>query len=314
MRGALIPPGVHPATVALVTNPGSRRNRADPGLRSRLLDALGPGAIDLVPDGLAGWGPIAARILEDGIQRVAISGGDGSVHCLLTALGALAPAERWPAIGLLRAGTMNTLARNLGVRGRPEAIAARLATAPVVAVPCLRVGPHVGFLFGVGVSVAFLRLYYQGRRGALGAAALLLRLALGLPFGAAITRSVTRVTRLRASLDGALWSSEAWVTVGAQTVADLGLGFLTCPAMPREGALQAYGLPSSPWITLLAVVRSFFGRGMVGRDVEQAVGLRLALRSPQPFDYMVDGELHRCEGELDVQVGGAVRFLVPSGR
>src|SRR5262249_26125616 len=96
---------------AILTNPHSNRNRRHlPALRAQLakhpeirhietpsLDAL-PGAVD--------------ALLEDGVELLAINGGDGTVHLTLTAL-LHAAGERMPTIALLPGGATSMSARGI---------------------------------------------------------------------------------------------------------------------------------------------------------------------------------------------------------
>ena len=298
--------------IALVTNAASGRNRRDPDLRARLHVVLGSSAIDLAPADAGGWSEVAKALLSEGVDRVAVSGGDGTLHCLLSALAGEASSERWPAVALMRAGTMNTLAANLRVSGRPEVLAATVATAVPVSVPFLRVGSRVGFLFGVGVPVTFLRMYYAGKTGPLGAAWLLARVVAGLPVRSRLTRDLRERTEARVSIDGAPWGSTSWVGVGAGTVPSLGLGFQTCPHTPRAGHLEAYGFGGTPWSVATTLPAMLRGRAISGERVEQSLGRELKIEADGPLPYMIDGDLYPGESTLRVTVGGEVRFLRPA--
>lgn len=298
--------------IALVTNPASGRNRRDADLRGRLRAVLGPDALDLAPTDANGWPDVASTLLAEGIDRVAVSGGDGTLHCLLSALAEQAPAERWPAVALMRAGTMNTLAANLKVTGRPERLAAALTTSVPTSVPCLRAGSRVGFLFGVGVPVAFLRTYYAGSTGPVGAAWLLARVVAGLPVRSRLTRDLRKRTEARVTLDGAAWGSASWVGIGAGTVPSLGLGFQTCPHTPRTGQLEAYGFGGTPWGVAALLPAMLRGRALSGDRVEQALGRVLEIEGDGPLPYMIDGDLYEGGSTLRVTVEGDVRFLRPA--
>ena len=247
------------------------------------------------------------------MERVALSGGDGSLHCLLSALLAHAPPERWPAVALLRTGTMNTLASNLGLRGRPTDLAAAVATAEPVPVPFLQVGAHAGFLFGVGVHVAFLEEYYRGRTGPLGAGLLLGRVAAGLVTGSAMARGMLRTTPAIVELDGARWPERDWHGIGAGTLPSVGLGFRPCPDTPTAGRLQAYGFGGSPFTILGNLPRIRLAKPLRGHGVQQALGRALTVTGEEPVGYMLDGDLHRGDTSITVEVGGEVRLLQPTG-
>lgn len=297
--------------LALVTNPHSRGNRRDPGLRARLLAAMAEGTLDL--SGEDGWAPVAQALVDGGVERVGISGGDGTLHCLLTALARMAPPERWPAVGLLRTGTMNTLAANLGVRGRPLALAAGLGAGALRPVPVISVEDRVGVLFGVGVQVSFLEEYYKGLLGPVGGAWLLARVVGGALVSSPLARRLVALHRFRVEVDGVPWEQPGWRGVGASTLPSLGLGFQTCPNTPAEGRMEAYGFATAGGI-VRNLPRMRFGLDFVGAGVEQSLATSLVIEGDEPLAYMVDGDLHRGGRRLEVSVTGPVRFVVSGGR
>jgi diacylglycerol kinase family enzyme len=297
---------------ALITNPFSGRNRRDPSLRSRLLAAMGAGTLDLAPEGPEGWPAVAAELLEQGIETVGVSGGDGTTHCLLTALAKQAPSEEWPKVALLRAGTMNTLAANLGIRGRPTELAAGIGDAHAVPVPCLDVDGQVGFLFGVGVPVSFLEAYYDGPTGPVGGAWLLAKAVAGFPFGTKLVRSIIQPHALRVEIDGERWPIEQWRAVGASTVPSLGLGFQVCAHTPAAGRLEAYGFGGTGWAMIRNLPRMKLGMALAGPLAPQALGQSVVIEGDRDLAFMVDGDLFRGGRRLEVRVGGTVQLLRPA--
>jgi len=98
---------------------------------------------------------------------VAVHGGDGTLHKVVTALGEAFGEEPLPPIALLPGGTMNVVATSLGLRAEPLAFVralvadARAGHAPeVVTRRCMRVGDQLGFVFGNGLASNFLGEYY----------------------------------------------------------------------------------------------------------------------------------------------------------
>jgi hypothetical protein len=111
--------------IGVISNPRSRANRR--GLQHVAPVLAGhPHARHYVLE----EGTELSEILSDCARRaltlLAINGGDGTVQAVLTGLYADGPFETPPALALLRGGTSNTIARNLGVTGRPAAALARL--------------------------------------------------------------------------------------------------------------------------------------------------------------------------------------------
>lgn len=112
-------PRRRPLHVALVSNPTSGQN-ARRGLLTGIGDLLR--AYPRVPhfeestfEGIVG---AARAIAHDDTEIVAVNGGDGTVQAVLTGL-MRAPVERLPVLAVLRGGTTNSTAHNVGYGSRP---------------------------------------------------------------------------------------------------------------------------------------------------------------------------------------------------
>jgi diacylglycerol kinase family enzyme len=154
------------AGIGVVLNPRSRRNLRDPRAADRLARALGDHGVVRTARSRDDLARIATDYRKLGIDVLGISGGDGTNHVTITGFLEAYADETLPPIALLRGGTMNTVANSLGVpRGGPDGLlrdlAARYAnrtSRPLRSVErhVMRVGPHVGFLFGTGAIHGFL--------------------------------------------------------------------------------------------------------------------------------------------------------------
>ena len=182
--------------IAIVVNPKARRIRGDRELVSRLVELCRreserrriemqpPGRFEVrVSEGLAALPGELAALCDQGVDVIVPCGGDGTIGEVVTALQALSPAK-WPALSILPAGTMNTVARNLSLRGRPDELLARLFAAisgprGLGGVGCfpqdvlaLRSagGPselprsRCGFMFSAAMGARYLHAYAKGKR------------------------------------------------------------------------------------------------------------------------------------------------------
>lgn len=177
--------------IALVHNPRSGRNRRRP----LDLDHLTREFPDLVPlrleDGITPE-VAAAELAARGVDLAVVSGGDGTLQKLLTALVATAGEGRLPAFAVVPRGTANMTASDLGLRrGDEESLRALLATArdrpaalEQIARPVLEIDyadnlpAACGLFFGVGAicdAIEFWRARFHDR-GLAGAGSQLLTL------------------------------------------------------------------------------------------------------------------------------------------
>lgn len=76
--GYLSRPGGPLPTVLVVSNPRSRRNRRDPALAERLGALVAPVGRVASPDGADALRDTVARALDEGVEVLALNGGDGT--------------------------------------------------------------------------------------------------------------------------------------------------------------------------------------------------------------------------------------------
>ena len=104
-----------PPQIGILINPGSRRNHRDLPRLSRIaneLHALERHAITPEEVALA-----LAYFAHNNVNLIVVSGGDGTVQAVLTALFCEQPFETLPLLAVLRGGTTNMTADDIGVSG-----------------------------------------------------------------------------------------------------------------------------------------------------------------------------------------------------
>jgi diacylglycerol kinase family enzyme len=253
--------------IGIVVNPQARR-ASDPELPERLgalCEVAGAGATVLVTRSASEVASAVAQLYAERADVLCSCGGDGTLLSTVTALVRARPAgAALPDLLLLPGGTMNTVAKNLGQRGSPEAILQalldRMGAAPgrrgLAAVPAfpqellrlrtfdeapLRRAPgprsapapdepvpvaeRYGFLFTAAMGARFLLAYAQ-RPGPGPAALLALRTVLSslIPGGGAFARWLFQPTPARVSVDGEELPLRRHRVLLAATVPDVGLG------------------------------------------------------------------------------------------
>jgi hypothetical protein len=187
----LLPPEIYgdeprrrPLRVALISNPSSGRN-ARRGLLDRIRDLLTmhPSVTHFQESTYAGIADATREVVGGDTEILAVNGGDGTVHTVLTSM-LTAPASRLPVLAVLAGGTTNTTARNVGYGSRPLAALQRLLIASATGAlagsvtphPVLRAdlesGPQYAMMFGAGavydgITFARERFASRGMRGQL---------------------------------------------------------------------------------------------------------------------------------------------------
>ncbi len=307
--------------------------RADRGRMARESATLaGPWPLRCTADLVGLRRAVAELLAVEGVNVLALAGGDGTVHhtCnVLAALDAEAAARGLaaprPRLLLLRGGTMNILARATGHQVRPERSLQRFvsdhAGAPLAALPSRPLdsltvrgggGLRHGFVFGSEVVYHALTLYEQFGAGYPG----LLRFLGELIRGAAIGSPLFERERWRLGPFGLPLQVEAasprvahfdrYTAVVAVT-ANLSLATGVVAAIrraPGASGFHARVVDASDVGALVRMLPALLGGGSHPgvSDFPEATGLRL--HGP----YTLDGErfddpTDLGRGRLDVDVG-----------
>jgi diacylglycerol kinase family enzyme len=310
--------------IAVVTNPRSRQNRRNPGMAGQMAYMLGSRGQVAQPQNREELIDTARRFRDAGVDVLAVNGGDGTLHVVMTAFAKAYGDETLPPVAILRGGTMNTVASGLGITGTPaqllEALSTRYHTGeplPMAERHLLRVtaGEDVqyGFLFGNGFIANFLQLYYESPeptpwRGAW----LLARATVSVVVGGAFARRIIHPIDLTIEADGETWPCRPYLTVTVGTVDDIGFGFRCFYEVLRHpGRMHAICMGGPP----LGVVKDFpnfyLARPPRSPDIYTAIPRRLLMSSDRPQPYMIDGDFHPGGQSVELTVGPRVRFVLP---
>lgn len=311
------------AGIAVVSNPRSWRNRRSPGAAARLRALLGAEGEVVEPSTPEELAAAVARFRERRVDVVAVNGGDGTGHLVMTALAAAYRGEPLPDVALLRGGAMNTVADANEVRGSPERLlrallerrragAVRTLERDLLELEIDGAPPRHGFLFGTGTVVVFLDAYYRtGWPTAATAAALLVRAVGSALVGGRFAGELTAREALRVTADGEDWPDLPYLGVLAGAVPEMGFGFKPfsrCDEQP--GFFHAVGVTGSTFQVAAGLPRIWFGRPWKRSLAVDGVTRDLAVEGEEPFRITVDGDLYRVERRVRIRTGPAVRLVI----
>jgi hypothetical protein len=311
--------------VGLLHNPRSGRGRAGDGLREILAGTPGPGAHSVsTPADVAA---ALARCADGGTDVVVVSGGDGTVQAVLTALFRRRPFDTLPALAVMPSGTANMIAGDVGLRGgRPAALRRVLAWAAdperagaVAERAVIRVQaapgaePVSGMFFGAGAlhegtHYCLQRLHPLGIRGQLAPAVTVARYAL-----AAVARRPMPAVGVATAVDGEPLEAGRRLLVLVTTLQHLVLGLRPFWGI-GGGALRCTSVAERPRHLLRALPSLLRGRpGRLG-TAEHGYASRNAREIRLSFDggFVVDGQLFQADvrrGPVVLTEGGRVRFV-----
>jgi diacylglycerol kinase (ATP) len=303
-------------------NPRSRANRRDPRLADRFARTLGDSGRVIAPGSLEDLMVRAKELAQHPPDVIGIHGGDGTLHrtvaALIQAFGS-AGDRPLPPIAILAGGTMNVVARSLGIRAKPERLLAGLVKgkaagqAPELIVRrCLKVGGTFGFVFGNGLMANFLEEYYaKGGYGASRAVWILTRTLLSALVWGGYARRIFRRFRGRVTVEGQALPWKALTGVCAATVREVGLGFkLNHRADEDPDRFSVLAIHAGPVTLAQDLVPVHRGLGVNPRRAWSAVASTLVIEPEEAeISYTIDGDLYRANAPIEVALGPALRFV-----
>ena len=306
--------------IVVISNPRSKRNRKDPSLHEDLGRILGQFGRVEAPDGYEEINALARDLLEERPEVLAVNGGDGTLGVVMTALEKGWDESPFPKILLLRGGTMNTVAKNLGLKGKPRVLltqaVSRLSAGDGLRTKTrwmLNVNGRLGFWFGNGVISNFMRPYYTGASPSpLKGLYVLLRAVFSAMVGGAYAKAIAKPAQCQLEVDGRLWPQTKWLAVGVGTLIDAGLGFKVFYRLRSDpGKAHIVGFACSPFRMAVTVPKMYTGYALKRDDMMDVSGLNMVLRSDTTQHYMVDGDLLQCDGDIHIRVSRPIQLVVP---
>ncbi len=318
-----------PRRLGILINPQSGANRHGLQALLRILDRYKPAIHRLV----RGPKDVAGALTDMAAQQVevlAVCGGDGTVHAVLTALFHARPFAVRPPVVLIAGGTSNMTAADVGIGGKPVRALERLLawsegrgpSGQLVRRAILRVDcgpgstPQFGMFFSAAGIVQVTRVRRATRRqagsglmrGGLGTAVTVGRYLLGLAMG----RRVVEPTPIAVRLDGQSCGTHNYLALLITTLVRLNPGIRPYWG-EGDGPLRYTAVAYQPQDLLLAAPSFFHGRpnryltpesGYTSRNIHEAV---LQLKTKCALDgQILAGESPRV---LTVTHGGDVDFV-----
>ena len=307
------------ARPGVLINANARCVRRDPELVARLR-RIASGERTALTTRLDEIGPALASLLDRGIDALALVGGDGTFPHTLTLLLDGRDPSALPAILPTRGGTVNTIARSLGARGKPDESLARLLRGELCERPHAPVSvsadgapPVFGFLFVNGVGVRFLELYYAGRTGAAGAFSVVARLSGSALASGPLARATFAPFAAELEVDGERVDQRHFTVIAAAGVRHIGLGFApfySAGSDPERIHLASTGASAVRLVRDLPALRA----GARGRSLAHYPCRLATLRLAAPLAWSLDAELFPPARELAIGAGPALRILCPVPR
>lgn len=162
--------------LGIISNPFAKLIKCRPDYNTKLWYALKNYGQFEITRNLNELRAVCLEFAERNINLVGILGGDGSIGLVLSYLKQAYGTKPLPKILILKGGTINFLAANLGITDSPLATLTQVLTFikqnrsfSEVSIPTLQIDNHIGFLFANGIAATFLEDFYRNKTNSIGA-------------------------------------------------------------------------------------------------------------------------------------------------
>ena len=305
--------------IGIIANPHSKSNKRSMLEVRRMTGQLGQSDYITVTRDLEHLDETLKEYKRLALDWIGINGGDGTVSQVITRLIHLYGPQNCPAVLVLGGGTMNLVARQLGLIQRPHQILAEMkarqsATDRLVfeRLMTLKVNGHFGFLYADQSSTAILEEYYLKKNGHAGAIWLSVRLVKSCLSKGSLIKKL--VQKHRVELDfrpqGRFEAETLGCFAASITKFPLDLPFLQ-NARRDKGFFQAMAVTCSPEKLLWYMPRLMLKHKDGPNDgLISYCSQCLFLDYKSTSHFTVDGEIYVADdGRISIESGPELLFL-----
>jgi diacylglycerol kinase (ATP) len=264
---------------------------------------------------------VAEEFIAQGIDTIAVNGGDGTLHLVLSAFVNVYQDRPLPRLMSLRGGTMNTMSNSLKIKGNTmsilkQAVKKYKSGEPFREKPqhLLKVNDKYGFMSGAGIVANFLDAYYSGSSTGPWQAAKLLGRAIGSAvMRTDFTKNLFKLAPIRVTADGKVLDPREFTIFLACTIKELGLGFTPTPrAYDKPNHFHLIAATIKPFAVIPRMPVIWLGRDLVHPSIQYTAATREAVLEPRgPIRWTLDGEMYDTDGPLHYSVGPTVTIAEP---
>ncbi len=307
--------------IGVIHNPFSKKNRKKPETDHVLQGILGSHGIFKKTASIDELSAVAIEFLENDIEIVAVNGGDGTFHHVITAFVNAYEGNRLPKFILLRGGTMNTVSNSLKFKGRTvdifkNAVKSHNAgkTFREIQQPLLKINKKYGFISGLGVVAKFLDAYYSSESpGPRHAAKMVLKLIFSSVFGTQYAKNMFSLSEFQITVDGEKLGKDRFMFALGCTIKEIGLGFTPTPhAYDSPGHFHFIAGSMQP-VALVPMVPALW----LGRDINHPkihsnqIAKEVVIESKGSIRWTIDGEMYETKEPLHFSVGPEITIVAP---
>ena len=305
------------AKIGIIINPNSKRIKSMKTDPVQLYKSVGGDSVEIrLTKNETDIVKAAKDFKKQNISYLAISGGDGSIHLVISKFISVYKTSKLPPVLILRDGSMNLLARSYKLKGKGEDILKRLINAirskkkiQIVNRDTIKVNNMYCFMFGMGLTTNYISEFNKGGNKSRLKAIKVILIALGQLLKSDKNTIFGRM-KLKVFADGKeLWFNDV-LGIYAATIANLIVGVTPAPrAYEKKGTFHLIITGMKPGEIFLN-----FNKVRRGVPVKHAshydnIASDLKITYPGKFLYQMDGDVYEAKDKLHVNAGTEVGFV-----
>ena len=320
--------------LGIISNPFAKMNKNYPEHNTHMWYTLANNGLYKITHSLIELEKVCQEFAERKINLVGIVGGDGSIGLVLSSLlKAYGDEQSLPKILLLKGGTINFLALNLGIR--TDALTClndtlfflkKNLSLYEISVRTIQINGRIGFIFAGGIASALLEEFYKNKTNSFGAFlsmsnCLLDAMCRGKING--LSKKIIQPQKLSITTHPtSLWSTKPfnnqqnfYTLVFASTVPKLpfNVHLFKKIALKNLSAEILVTTESKGGTLFKQILMAFIGRDITSfADIDSVIFERATIQSEFKLSYSLDGDLCFAEdGEIEIKYGPIVTFCSP---
>lgn len=256
---------------------------------------------------------VAREFKEAGISYFATSGGDGTIHHVLSRFIHVYGESHVPPLLILKGGTMNNISKSINLKGdgidilrRAVAVLKKGESLELHRRDTMKINDLYCFLFGNGITAAFLQELYDNGKSYTKILHIIYQCIREAALPAAKTKLLRGVDG-NAVVEGETLPYDHFLGILAGTVEDVGMGFSPLSrANSEDGTFHIIINGMKPSEAVRNIHRLKRGEAIDHPMNFDGTVREIHLKMDSPFSYTMDGDLYRSEGQLHVVTGPPV--------
>jgi len=307
--------------IGVIHNPFARGNMRRPGVIKKIRCLIGDVGELWETRNINELPGVAEDFLKKKLDILAVNGGDGTLHIVLSAFIKVYGETPLPKVMSLRGGTMNTMATSLKLKGRTVSILEKAVRKYRDAQPMnelkqhlLKVNDKYGFMCGAGVVSNFLDEYYSAPvPGPWKAVKIVAGGAASGIVGGPYARSLFKPAPIRVHIDGKQLPQESFSGILGCTIKEVGLGLKpTFRAYDKPNHFHFIATDINPFRFAVRIPAFWLSRDWVGPKVQHSgVTKEVVVEPLSPIRWTVDGEMYTSAEPLHFSVGPTLSVVAP---